>query len=279
MPVKKNDIIISFDSEIQRLKNELDKVEMALRSMDYKVTMALAKKNFLSNNEYKQKTLEYKAQQIRAQLSALESNSNIKSPIDGVVAENAFREGDFVDQQNNLFIRVIDPSLLRISLSLPSNIAEKLSVGKEIIAIRDQTKAKGIIRGIAPSVDPKTGTILIDIDITSNPKNWTVGLYAQVFITLEESLKTPALPAQSIVSENNKFYIYKIKEKETRGLASENEKSMGENNLDTVEKVEVQLGITESGITEIINGLAMDDSVVVQGLSFVSDGAKVEVRE
>ena len=278
--------ILSFDSEPQRLRAELDKLDLELKNIDYKVTLALAKRNFLSNNDFKTKSIEFRAQQIRAQLSALDANSNLISPISGVVAENDFKPGDYIDTSNNNQVKIIDNSSLRVLLSVPANTANKLSVGDKARLERENQSTVGMVKSVAPMVDPKSGTVAIEIEIPNAPQGWNVGQYAQVSLVTEETQDAVTVPTNAIVSEGKRSFVYILKDdiEPARSLASEDEtgKKVAEGSADSgrsVQKMEVKLGLSEDGLVEITEGLEENAQIITKGLTLISDGSKVEIKQ
>ncbi len=278
--------ILSFDSEPQRLRAELDKLDLELKNIDYKVTLALAKRNFLSNNDFKTKSIEFRAQQIRAQLSALDANSNLISPIAGVVAENDFKPGDYIDTSNNNQVKIIDNSSLRVLLSVPANTATKLSVGDKARLERENQSTVGIVKSLAPMVDPKSGTVSIEVEIPNAPQGWNVGQYTQVSLVTEETQDAVTVPANAIVSEGKRSFVYVLKDDKepSRSLASEKEadNQATEGAADTnrsVQKMEVKLGLSEDGLVEITEGLEENAQIITKGLTLISDGSKVEIKQ
>src|SRR5262249_3744073 len=160
-----------------------------LRNLDFNVTMALAKKSFLSQKEFAQKGLEHRASRIRRRLAELETNGAILAPISGTVSEIALKSGDYIDNPQQYYIKIADASSFRIQLFLPYSVSAKLRKGALATLSRIRTDefgrdkletAAGQISGIAPTVDPKTGSVLTDIEITRVPSGWIPGIFVQV---------------------------------------------------------------------------------------------------
>ena len=297
--VKSGETLALLSSELLQLKSELDKIDLQLRNMDFAVTMALARKNFVSEKEFKQRKLEYRAQEIRTRIAKLENTDLLESPIDGLVSEINMKNGDYIDNSNQYFIKVADVSELKISIYIPQKIATRLKKGDEVELVRSEIdeagskiiqSSKATIQAVAPIVDPKTGSILVEINAKNTPKSWVPGMYVEVSMTIDQSPTALVVPQQAVVFENKVSFVYRILSNEKAGervpasdLAKESSDSAksSEQNADSevqrVQKVPVKLGLKDAKSIEIIGGLEQFDLVVVTGQGALADGSKVEI--
>lgn len=297
--------LVLIDSELQNLKKEADKIEAQLRNLDFTVTLALAKRNFLSQKEVEQKKLEHRAVQIRQRLSDLETKNEIKSPIAGVVSEIRMKKGDYIDGQSNSYIKVSDSSHFRVELYLPQNVATLIKKGDPVTLSRSQTlessseiqNATAHVTAISPTVDSKTGSVFTEITLENIPSGWIAGMFTEIEFTLYKEDQALSVPNQAIIYEKSKPYIFvvtdeSIQEAPKRGLAQEtqNSKSQDQESQGTktqkdeleepqqfAKKIPVKLGIKNSQYTQILEGAEELDQVVVEGQSSLSDGTLVQI--
>ncbi len=288
--VNKGDILASTSSESQSLRSELDQIELKLKNLDFKVTMELAKKSFLSEKEFQQKELEHRASRIRRRLAEIDTMGAILSPITGIVSEIALKSGDFVDNPSTYYIKIADASALRLQIFLPQAVAAKLVKGDEATLSRSHAdelgveqieSAKGMVGGVAPVVDPKTGSVLTEIDIDSVPKTWIPGMFVQVSMVIEESADTLAVPNESIIYDSNQSYVFRIGTK-TKTEANAEERTLAssdpqQDEPESVQKVPVKTGLRDGKFTEVLEGLEEFDMIVTEGQGTLADGSKVEI--
>jgi RND family efflux transporter MFP subunit len=274
-PVDVQQVLLLTGSEIQRLKNDLEKIDFELRNLDFTVTLALAKKNFLSNKEFRQRELEHKASLIRAQLSKLETAESIQSPIKGVVAELGFKEGDFIDNNNSASIRIIDITKLKIQLYVPQDIVSYLSLNQEVSLKKsaDSDPISASLLSISPSVDSRTGSVFVEVVIEKAPPTLVAGMFVEVELPLEKADQAISVPTQAVIYEAGKAYVYKLSPLKNRGVASKDDLR----ELAQVNKIPVVIGVKQGELVQISEGLEQFDQVVVQGLGPLSNGATVEV--
>lgn len=262
-------------SEIQKLKADLEKIDFELRNLDFSVTLALAKKNFLSSKELRQRELEHKASIIRAKLNTLESAERLQSPIKGVIAELSYKEGDFIDNNSTAAIKIIDASKLKVPMYVPQEIIPLLKINQDVQLTRSGTSLpiSATLASISPTVDARTGSVFVEVVINKVPVSLLPGMFVQVEFTLESAPQAIVIPTQAIVYEAGQAYVYKIGNSLERGPASTDDSR----ELFTVAKVPVKVGLKEGDLTQIAEGLEELDQVVTQGLGSLSNGATVEV--
>ncbi len=290
--VRLNQGLVRLESESQQIKGELDKIDRRMKDIDFAVTMNLAKKDFLSKNEVKTKELEYQANQLKSRLSDLENSGVIKSPIQGIVAEISLKNGDFIDGNGNYYIKVIDSSKLKSTLYVPKDIVQYLKVGQSVrltqttVGNSELLDIDGSITAIAPIVDTKTGSVLIELSIPQQSVGLIPGSYLDltVDLTKKESL---ALAEKALIFEDNKSYVYKIEKVSTVDdedvLKKSNDRNLASASVPEdrfiAKKILVQAGVRTNGLVEIKSGLEEFDQVVLQGLSGLSDGQEIEIVE
>jgi len=301
--VKSGDVLAYLSSELQQLKAELDKIDLQLRNMDFAVTLALARKNFVSEKEFKQRKLEFRAQEIRAKIAKMENTDILDAPISGVVSEISMKNGDYVDQPNQYYIKISDTSEMKLAIYIPQSVATKLAKGAEVELTRNEADASGVQRiqtskasidAVAPVVDPKTGSILVEMRTHNTPKSWVPGMYVEVNMTIDQSPKALVVPQQAVIFENNQAFVYRVVSEQadhrapaTAAAATElatqasvaptDVQDQAQPQIQKVQKVAVKLGLRDAKRIEIKEGLEQFDLIVTKGQGALADGSKVDI--
>jgi HlyD family secretion protein len=114
----------------------------------------------------------------------------------------------------------------------------------------------GIVRIIAPVVDPKTrlGTVRIALSGESHLKP---GMFARVEIAVESKLAL-TVPLKALVWREAKAHVFKV-----RG--------------NVVALTEIGVGWGTTGNVEVLKGLEVGDRIVTQGAGLLNDGDVVNV--
>jgi RND family efflux transporter MFP subunit len=277
--VKENQPVVRMDSEAQRLRAELEAIDLETRGLDFKVAMALAKKDFLSKQERKQKMLEHRAHLIRARLSELESRGIYRSPIKGLVSEVGLKVGDYLESSSQAAIRVVDLSRMKASIWIPQSVAKSVRVESEVRLKMENDIVPARILAISPTVDQKSGSVFAEVEVRDRPEAWRAGQFVEVLITVEHRPEVLTVPKAAVFIDQGQPAVFLVRssggekpqgEPSVRGLASDDE-------ADVLVKVPLQIGLEEGDKVEVVQGLEELDQVVIEGATGLSSGTPVEI--
>lgn len=281
--IKRGEVLAYTDSEAQALRAELDGIDLKLKNLDYSVTVALAKKSFISSKEFQQKELEHKASRLRGRLAQIETTGAIHSPINGIVSEISLKSGDYIDNPAQYFIKIADSSSFRLQLYLPQTVAAKLQKGSGALLSRTKTDeygkelyeaAFGRVGAVAPVVDPKSGSVLTEVEVDQIPAGWIAGQYVQVTMTIDQAAQVVAVPNESIVYENAQPFVFRIARANDESPDLRAPASM---TGPRVIKGLVKTGLRDAKFTEIKEGVQDLDMVVIEGQGSLSNNGTVEI--
>jgi len=272
--VKRGQTLAVFRSDAQNLRSELEQIDLQRKQMDIELTLALSKKNFVSNREVRQSELDRRATTIQRKLNEIEGSRRIISPIDGVVAELTMLQGDYIDQVQNFAIRVIQPEGYRVQAYVPGNIAARLKAGSEaeIAAIHDTHAAMATLNTVGATLDPKTGSVFVDVTADDSPGDAKVGSIVELRLVMERNRAAIAVPTQALVWKKGEAFVFKLNTETSRAPASTDGEALA-----AVDLVPVKLGIRGDSLTEVREGLEEGARIVTRGQSGLAPGAAVRV--
>lgn len=174
-------------------RQELDRAETQLRIAKATLQSQIEEKNI--------RVLEY--ERTRIQLD----QRRLRSPIDGIVVGILKDPGEFVSLNDPAIVRVVQLDPLLVVFSTPASQARKLSVGQSIdVRIEDADKpAAAIIEFVAPTSDPKSGTVRVRVRIPNPGERHPCGATCRLILPWETpSLDAPQTHARVITLENIK---------------------------------------------------------------------------
>jgi RND family efflux transporter MFP subunit len=188
--------------------------------------------------------------------------TDVIAPDDGVISSRMATLGAVVPVGQELF-RLIRQNRLEWRGELTAPQLALIEAGQRIaLTLPDGSSATAKVRQTAPSLDAQSrlGTVYADLEPGSRAR---AGMYASGQVVLSES---PALviPAESVVIRDGRSYVLKLAD------ASATPK---------VSLQAVTVGRREGGDVEIVQGLAADDRVVVQGAGFLNEGDVVRLAD
>jgi multidrug efflux pump subunit AcrA (membrane-fusion protein) len=99
---------------------------------------------------------------------------------------------------------------------------------------------------------------LVKIAIDNPPSTLKGGMFAEVKLILNKVENCISVPLTSVIDEDGKKYVFVLKG-------------------DRATKAEVTAGMFNDKEIQIINGISVDDAIVVKGQDFLKDGSIVVV--
>jgi membrane fusion protein (multidrug efflux system) len=231
-----------------------------------------------------QRSLEAQVQSAQAQVQSSQINldyTDIRSPIDGKIGRTAVTEGNVVNPGSGVLTTIVSqdpmyvlfPVSLRAGLELRDRYATRGGFNAVVIKIRlpdgrlyDQT---GQLNFVDNTVAQSTDTITVRGAIPNPPlhdpsttgggavRELTDGEFVTVMLEGVQPVEVLAIPRSAVLSDQQGDYVFTV----------------GADNK--AEQRRLQLGQSTPTIAAVINGLALGDKVIVEGLQRVRAGQPV----
>jgi RND family efflux transporter MFP subunit len=197
----------------------------------------------------------------RAQLGLADRNlgkANVVAPVDGRVEKQIAVTGQYVKVGDPMF-QVVSLKKLRARLPFPETLSGQLRRGMpvQISVAGSDAPLAGTISEIRPMAGLNNRAFDV-FAIFDNPGNWRPGATVNATVELEEHAEAVTVPELSVVLRPAGKVVYVVE----GGKAQQRV---------------VRVGISQNGRAEILDGLQANETVVVDGAGFLSDGAKVTV--
>jgi membrane fusion protein (multidrug efflux system) len=234
-----------------------------------------------------QRSLEAQVQSAQAQVQSSQLNldyTDIRSPIDGKIGRTAVTEGNVVNPGSGVLTTIVSqdpmyvlfPVSVRAGLELRDRYATRGGFNAVVIKIRlpdgrlyGQT---GQLNFVDNTVQQSTDTISVrgaipnpslhdpshDPATTGGPvRELTDGEFVTVMLEGVQPVEVLAVPRSAVLSDQQGDYVFTV------GADSR------------AEQRRIQLGQSTPTIAAVINGLALGDKVIVEGLQRVRPGQPV----
>ena len=189
------------------------------------------------------------------------ANTVIVSPVNGFIARRAADPGAFVSN-NAPIVDVVDIGRVRLVANIVEKDLNQLQAGDQtqvqVDAFPDEV-FNGQIARLSPVLDPATRTAPIEIEIPNPGYRLKPGMYARVTVTTDERKNALVVPSNAVVDYTGRRGVFV---------------AAGD---DTVTFRPVRVGIEESTLIEILDGVADGDRVVTIGAAGLRDGDRVIV--
>lgn len=202
-------------------------------------------------------------------------NTEIRSPVNGVILSRSIAEGDVATTGTTAFeIANLVGYETRLFLTMDDWNAVTLGLPVELqMSNSRQRIARGTISRISPQLDPETGlgeVVVSLVDVTPRVRQ---GVLAESRITLETRENTIVIPRTAMM-ENVETYI----EPETNTVELRRNYSVFVAQGDSIAiRKQLTLGLEQGERVEVLSGLNEGEKLIVTGQSGLRDSSKVRV--
>jgi Cu(I)/Ag(I) efflux system membrane fusion protein len=184
----------------------------------------------------------------------------INSPINGVIAELATREGMTVMPGTTL-VRINGLSKVWANAEVPESQIALLRPGTKVIAKTPAFPGKnfnGRVQAVLPEVDPQTRTIKARMELANSGERLVPGMLVQMEFSGTPTHKSILIPTEAVIQTGKRTLVMVAEEK------------------GKFRPVEIEPGIEENGQTEVIRGLQAGQKVVVSGQFLIDSEASLK---
>ncbi|MBC5765251.1 efflux RND transporter periplasmic adaptor subunit [Ramlibacter albus] len=185
------------------------------------------------------------------------ARTHVLAPDDGIISARTATAGAVVPAGQELF-RLIRGGRLEWRAEVTPEEATRVAAGGEVtVQAPDGTQVAAKVRQLAPTVDSRTRTTLVYVDLPA-AKGLRAGMFARGQFSLG---RTPAVtvPQQALVLRDGFNYVFTVKPD------------------NHVTQVKVRTGRQLSDRVEIVDGLAPTTQIVASGAGFLNEGDLVKV--
>jgi len=192
--------------------------------------------------------------------------ATLQAPFDGVVSQRNLDPGGLVNSglQKKPLFTIIHSQKVRIRAAIPERDVTWVDVGDKAEfkcdGLRDG-KINGRVTRLAGALDPKTRTMLVEMEIDNKEGDLLPGMFGQLTITLDHRPDRIVVPATTL----------------HQGEPGQDPVVYVVGSDDTVSHVPVSIGLDDGKRIEIIKGLSGEERIVTGMLGRLSPGQKVRV--
>ena len=198
------------------------------------------------------------------QAKAMLSKTVIRAPFSGTIDEVFVERGQVVAAGPQGLMRIVNLSNMYVSTSVPESYIGKLKVGTEVdVFLTSLNKSYvGKVRQVGNFVNPNNRSFGIEVSIP-NPENLLRPNQVAKLKIIDYSVKNAVVVPTNVIQEDGKGNKYVFVATDIKG------------NTATAKQVIVTIGKSSNNLTEIKNGLSVDDVIVTEGVNAISEGMKL----
>jgi RND family efflux transporter MFP subunit len=252
--VSQNQLLVQMESSSLQQQN----TQLANLQRDYERYSELLKVGGIAQQQVDQ--VKTQIDMLTAVIKNLSDNTQLRSPINGVVTARNYDNGNVFAQQPILTVQQLNPlkAIVRISESNFTDVKTGMPADIKLDVYGDEL-FKGKVSLIYPTIDAATHTFGVEVDINNQNMRVRPGMYGRVSLNfgIKESIVVSDAAIQKQSGANDK-YVFVV-----------------ENGVAKYRKVE--LGQRLENNYEVLSGLNNGDVVVTAGQTRLIDGSPVEI--
>lgn len=235
--------------ELDQARSQLDQANNQLSQAKSAVSQARA------SQKAQLAQIESSLDQIRTQAAA----GTVTAPCSGLITAVNIVEGGMAGQTGTAVV-IAEGGRTRISVQVSEELLSQLKVGdaaQVTVSAVSPTPFSASIASIAPEANAQTALYEVRL-YTPADVTYPIGAFADVTFYTNQRPDAVTVPSDAILTDGTEQYVFVVQG-------------------DTAKKVTVQTGVVGDGVTEITEGLAGGETLVVKGQTYLTDGAAVRV--
>ena len=252
-------VLARLDGARLRLEMLATKADLEQTRGEYERYMDLNERGLVSTSMFEGLKYDLEALEANYRLKQLNYEySNIRAPIGGFVSAREIKLGQHL-AVNDVAFRITDTRELVAYLRIPQSELAKFAVGHlaslTVDAMPERAFAAEIVR-VSPTIDTNNGTFRATATIDNAAGDLAPGMFARFTIAYEQHDDVLLVPDEALLAEDGGTVVYVVAD-------------------GAVARRHIETGISADGRVEVVDGLTIDDAVVVVGHSGLRDGSKV----
>jgi RND family efflux transporter MFP subunit len=275
----------TFRDQLQQAKAQLDQSKVAIRrdSTQFARQQRLLESNAISQAEFDIAFATYRSSLSQYQSSVASvtqaqenfNNTEVRSPVRGVVISRTGAEGDIASAGQALF-EVANLVGYETRIYLPVQDWKAVKIGQPVnlrVSNERETSAKAVVSRKSPQLDATTGLGEVVITLTEIGSSIYPGVLTENVIDIVNKPNAIVVSRSSMVEK-----VETVVEPESNTIQLERTYSVFVSKGDSVVELrKLELGIEQGDKIEVISGLRAGEQIVVTGQQSLQDGGKIRV--
>lgn len=207
---------------------------------------------------------ESSVQAARAAHSALQRTAaylEVRAPFDGVVTERLVHPGALAGPSTGPLLRLEQIGTLRLAVAVPEQHFESVRAGVVVsftVAAHPGRTFHAAVSRFAPSLDPRTRTLAVELDVPNGDGSLAPGLFPVIQWPVQPAGRAWLVPASSIVRTTERVFVIRVRD-------------------GSAEWVDVRPGACTAAGCEIYGALSEGDLLVRNATDEIRIGARLRI--
>ena len=253
--VRKGQLLVQFDDQLQSAQVAQAKAEMSIAAGNHKRNQELVVQNFISKRSLDESAAALEVAQAKLDLAvATWQRLKIVAPFDGVTGLRQVNVGDYLKDGTDV-VNIEDIDAVLVDFRLPERFQAKVRPGQKAQLTVDALPGRpfaAIVQAVDPLIDANGRSVGVRGCIDNRQQQLRPGMFARVNAVFGSRPSALVIPEEAIVPQGGRTFVVKV---------------VPGDKPDTLvsQRVAVKVGLRQPGKVEIVEGLELDDTVVVAG--------------
>ncbi len=253
--VSKGQLLVQLDDQLQAAQVAQARAEMSIAAANHKRNQELVAQNFISKRSLDESAAALEVAQAKLDLAqATLQRLKIVAPFSGVVGLRQVNVGDYLKDGTDV-VNVEDIDALLLDFRLPERFQAKVKTGQKAQLTVDALPGRpfgAVVQAVDPLIDANGRSVGVRGCIDNRQQQLRPGMFARVNAVFGSRESALVSPEEAIVPQGGRTFVVKV-------VPGEKPDTL------VSQRVAVKVGLRQPGKVEILEGLALDDTVVVAG--------------
>ncbi len=262
--VTKGQVIIRLESEEQENTIRIDskKLNLDTAKLEYEKQQSLYKKGGVTLKELKDSERLFMDARYDYDNALINlSKMSIKAPFDGVITDLPYYTAGTMVELGNTMVQIMSYRSLYLEVNLPGKDLGVIKTGQDArvmnYSIPDDTLS-GRVTQVSPALDSESRSFKASIQVDNPDLVMRPGMFAKAEIIIARHDSTIVIPKDVVLVKQRGKTVFVVE----KGAAQERTITTGLENPDNI---------------EVLEGLKMDERLVVKGFETLRNRSKVKV--
>ncbi len=268
--VKAGQLLVQLDDRLPMAQVQQAQAELSIAVANHKRNQDLVAQNFISRRTVDESAAALQVAEAKLALAhATAARLKIIAPFDGMAGIRLVNVGDYLKDGADI-VNIEDIEAIFVDYRLPERFQAKVRRGQTAAVELDALpgrKFAAVLQAIDPLIDANGRSVGVRACIDNRRLQLRPGMFARVNTVFGQREDARVIPEEAIVPQAGKQFVIKLlPAPDAQGFVTQ--------------RVEVKVGQRMPGKVEIVDGLAVGDTVVIAGQQRVQrDGTVVRVLE
>jgi membrane fusion protein (multidrug efflux system) len=266
--VRKGQLLVQFDDQLQAAQVSQAKAEMSIAAANHKRNQELVAQNFISKRSLDESAAALEVAQAKLDLAiATMQRLKIVAPFDGVTGLRQVNVGDYLKDGTDV-VNIEDIDAVLVDFRLPERFQAKVRPGQKAQLTVDALPGRpfaAIVQAVDPLIDANGRSVGVRGCVDNRQQQLRPGMFARVNAVFGSRPSALVIPEEAIVPQGGRTFVVKV-------VPGDKPETL------ISQRVAVKVGLRQPGKVEILEGLELDDTVVIAGHQRLQkDGTAVRV--